>query len=403
MRFILFCLLLLFSTDSFAKGPKKSFFSLLKDTEKTILPVPVWESRPDRGNSYGLMPVFVLTDKESKAIKSLFALIGQYNETVKADVALLAYFYPKKNQEITFYGEWGQKYFREISTRYFNAKLGERFYLDLNFSYLQSPFGFYYGLGPQTKKSDKTNYVFEKFHFEGELAYYFRDHFRLGFMLKYLNMDLKGGAKKSIPSSESIFSANPEFSDSQNLRLGLSLTYDTRENGPYSRSGVLGRLEYQFSHKNLISDTSFQKFSFEGIWLSEIMKKRWTQALRLKVEKLYGNQIPFYELSSLGGSDEMRAFVPGRYYDKGKFILQIEERVRVFSYELFGNYFEVYLDPFIEIGKVFDQFSIKSLEDVSAVAGIGLRTFVPPNIIARLDFAYGSDGFVIYTTLNYPF
>ncbi|MBI4412348.1 MAG: hypothetical protein HY541_07690, partial [Deltaproteobacteria bacterium] len=69
-------------------------FRYFKDREIDVFPVPVWESRPDEGNTYGLMPVVLMSDHD-KQIKAIFAAIGQYNTITGVSGAALSYYYPK--------------------------------------------------------------------------------------------------------------------------------------------------------------------------------------------------------------------------------------------------------------------------------------------------------------------
>lgn len=99
----------------------------------------------------------------------------------------------------------------------------------------------------------------------------------------------------------------------------------------------------------------------------------------------------------------MRAFTPGRFVDRGKIIFQVEERIRLLKWQLFGIPFEIHTDPFFELGRVFADFSDLNGGHWQPVGGLGLRLKVPPNVVARIDLAYGSDGFELYTMLGYPF
>jgi hypothetical protein len=60
------------------------------------------------------------------------------------------------------------------------------------------------------------------------------------------------------------------------------------------------------------------------------------------------------------------------------------------------------MDPFIAVGQVYPNFaSIAS--NVRGVFGLGLRAFVRPNVLGRVDLAYGTDGFTAYVILGYPY
>src|SRR3990167_7928519 len=103
MKFLFFFIFFLISTSAIA-----SSLNYFKNRDIDVIPVPVFETRPDKGNSYGLLPVVLFTDKETKNIKAIVGAIGQYNSVVKASGGMLAYLYPEPDQKIEFYTEFGQ-------------------------------------------------------------------------------------------------------------------------------------------------------------------------------------------------------------------------------------------------------------------------------------------------------
>lgn len=375
---------------------------LLKNYDKDIFPVPVVETRPDEGQTYGVMPVLLFSDKETKAIKAIFGAIGQYNSVKKWGGAGYAYFYPHPDQEIQFFGEFAQRYSRELTLRYFNPSFFDKYYLEGNFSYLKTPFGRFYGLGQQRSEGDESNFVAQNFLLDLTGGFYFFKKFRANLTEKFHTTDLQDHAMKSIPDTLTRYGALPEVVDSTNFIHKASLVFDTRAEREYSQKGAMASLAYSFSSKKLGSDKTFQGITFESIYLLPTIPKRMTTAARFDFQQMFGSHIPFYEMSSLGGDKEMRAFVPGRFVDKGKIALQIEERIKVAGWALLGIPFEVHVDPFFEVGQVFQNPS-KLGNHWKPLGGTGVRLFVPPNVVGRIDVAYGSDGLEIYTQLGYPF
>lgn len=71
----------------FGKAPNAvAKFSLLSPFQnKTIdfFPVPIFTTRPDEKESYGLMPVVLLSDKDTGAIQTIIAAMGLYNTVIK--------------------------------------------------------------------------------------------------------------------------------------------------------------------------------------------------------------------------------------------------------------------------------------------------------------------------------
>lgn len=374
-----------------------------EDFEVDFIPVPVFETRPDRGNTYGLMPVFLLADKESKEIKAILGGIIQYNDTIKWDVALIAYLYPKPKQEIQFYTEWGQHFSREVLARFVDSHLFEKIYLESQIQYLKTPFGFFYGLGAQTSEAGQTNYTSENFLLDLTAGFYLKTHLRIDSTFKFHLTKLGNRAKQNIADTLTTYGALPQVSDSTNWMPGIAFVFDNRADGSYSQKGSYARLGYSFSLTELGSDKSFHGWDLEALHIQPLIKNQWSSVFRLHWQKFFGDEIPFYELASLGGPNELRSFIPGRFVDQGKIIFQMEQRLRLVTWRLFGHTFDIYVDPFFEVGRVYNELSNLDFNHWQPVGGVGLRLFVPPNVVGRLDFAFGSEGFEMYTALGYPF
>lgn len=391
-------LLCLFPLTSWAIDPLAYF----KDLHTDIFPIPVFQSRPDEGQTYGLMPVAVMTDDKS-AIKSLIAVIGQYNSIKRIDTAALAYFYPEPDQAIEFYGELAQDYARELSARYFNPTLHDHFYVEAKASYLKTPFGFFYGIGPLSSQNDASNYVAESLQTNLTGGYEFFKNIRAHLTFIFNKTDLSGAAFDDVESTISKYKNLSAVHNSTNLIWQPSLVFDNRPEREYSKKGSYVRLAYLTSLKDLGSNDTFQGVNVEAVHLFPLIKDRATTVLRFNTVQLYGETIPFYQQASLGGPNEFRSFIPQRFVDKGKMIFQVEERVKLFKATIFGNSFEAYVDPFFELGTVYSSLNTFSTKHWQPTGGIGLRMFVPPNVVGRLDIAVGSDGLEMYTALGYPF
>lgn len=381
---------------------QNAFSRYFKQHEIDIFPVPIFETRPDKGNSYGLMPVVLLSDKQN-AIKAILAAIGQYNSVTKADFAGLAYFYPTAEREILFFGEAALAYAREVSFRFYDPHFYKKFYLEYDFQYLKTPFGHFFGIGPDRIEANRTNYTSRNFYSDLTTGYYLLDPIRINLGFRFHTTDLLNRAMEQFDDTLRFYGALPQVVDATNLIEEISAVFDNRANGVYSTKGTLARLAYFFSHKKLGSDQTFQGWNLETIQLFPLLKKRWGLALRFNFQEIFGDGVPFYELSNLGGPGELRAFTPLRFVDQGKILFQMEHRIQVFNWKLFGIPFDMNMDPFFEMGRVFDEISNLGFGHWQPVGGIGFRLFVPPNVVGRVDVAVGRDGMEIYTVLGYPF
>lgn len=386
-------------------APKKKFApqDYFKNKDVDIFPVPIFETRPDKGNSYGLMPIVLLSDKETKAIQAIFGAIGQYNSITKADGAVLAYLYPDAETEILFFAELAQRYSRELSFRYLDSHLTDKIFFQADFIYLKSPFNHFFGIGPARQKDDRSNYTSRNFYTEVTGGYYLCKELRMNLAAKFHTTDLLTKGMRQYDDTLARYGGLPETVDSTNMIYETSAVYDNRKTGPYSKEGSMAKIAYFFSNKKLGSDKNFQGWNFDTAHIMPIIEDRWGMAFRFNFQQIFGDAVPFYELSSLGGPNDLRAFTPLRFVDQGKVLVQIEQRIKAFSWEIFDIPFDINVDPFFEVGRVFDEFSNLGFNRWQPVGGLGFRLFVPPNVIGRIDIAVGQDGLNIYTVLGYPF
>ena len=108
-------------------------------------------------------------------------------------------------------------------------------------------------------------------------------------------------------------------------------------------------------------------------------------------------QVPFAELSMLGGSTINRGYFVGAFRDRNIVSAQTEYR-RMIS----GAWGGV---VFASVGNVMDSYNALQLEETKVAAGLGLRYAILPQhrINLRLDFAWGKDSQGIYFGISEAF
>lgn len=301
------------------------------------------------------------------------------------------------------YFQWAQHYYREANVRYFNPHLGEKWYVDGSFIWLNTPFRRFFGYGSRTLETDESNYVSHGFNVTALAGYYVLPRFRINVSESFVQTNLKGQAIFDVSDTLTRYGGLDGVGDSSNFIHKVSLTYDSRPAGPNSREGFFAEGGYFFSLAPLGSDVNFQGISTEAIHLHSMFNERTTLVFRLFVQDIYGKDVPFYLQSSLGGDRELRSYIPNRFVDNGKLIFTWEQRISVLKKSIFGISTELWLDPFLEVGTVFDNFKNLGESKMQTVGGLGIRMLVPPTVVGRIDIAYGAEGYSVYTQLGYPF
>jgi hypothetical protein len=123
-----------------------------------------------------------------------------------------------------------------------------------------------------------------------------------------------------------------------------------------------------------------------------------------------GKEAPFWALSRLGGDrnlvgfrQALRGFGEGRFIDNNLFAANVELRSRVFALDLFATHVALELAPFFDVGRVFPTLSTNPFRQLHPVGGLGFRGVAAPFVVGYVDVGYGSEGFAVFSGINYPF
>jgi len=188
------------------------------------------------------------------------------------------------------------------------------------------------------------------------------------------------------------------------LPLEFALIYDTRDDESSPTSGMYAKFFIEGAHEAILSSYTFGRFGAEikGYipWDSEA---RFVTAVRGLFEYLDGNDIPFYELSTLGGGKTMRGYGEGRFYDNHRVLINVEQRIRIARFFAGEILLDLEAAVFADIGQVFSKFSELKLDNMQTVYGAGIRFVVRSQIVAKVDIGFGDDGSAIFAGLHYPF
>jgi len=177
--------------------------------------------------------------------------------------------------------------------------------------------------------------------------------------------------------------------------LGLSFTWDDRDNVLFPRRGSYLQFVADFYNAALGSDYHYSASRFD---LRTYIPVRETDVVALQafVRNMGGNP-PFYELSMLGGAYLMRGTYTGQYRDKALLAFQAEYRMHIWK--------RIGAVAFAGLGDVAPTIREIELNRLKFSLGAGLRfkldTREGTNL--RLDFAWGQHSTGFYMTVQEAF
>lgn len=192
--------------------------------------------------------------------------------------------------------------------------------------------------------------------------------------------------------------------DFLNTGIGFIIEYDSRDfvqnayKGRYFSAGIT------FFSKYLGGNTKYRVFEFDYRQYKSIKRKRRTLAWQLESSFNFGGEIPWSNMSMLGGPYNMRGYTLGRFRDKNSVSLTGEYR-HMFKRKTVnkkGNYnsrfgYVVWLGA----GTVMSSFEIH--KNWLPNAGVGMRVEIQPRMNLRVDYGVGRGETGFYITFSEAF
>lgn len=295
--------------------------------------------------------------------------------------------------------------------------------IDINeYHYYDSPNTYFFGLGDNHESSPLAIYEIRR---QRALATY-------GYRLTpRLVATVTAGVRQTLISQPQSTAEGPSLIDSFPRLRGIgggrtnpvvaSVVYNDRENITHPTRGwsVIGAVEQV--NQNLGNDYNFTRFKLDASYLHPLPTER-TDVLGLRVEgeTIAGrtSTIPFFELASLGGADNMRGFYPDRFLGRSMFVVNAEDRLRLCRFNFF-DIWDVRIAgvAFFDVGRVFisdaqdsQTFRLRDAKLPSLVDefrysyGPGLRIELGDAIVARIDAGFSNEQVgLVYLVFGHTF
>ena len=257
-------------------------------------------------------------------------------------------------------------------------------YVELRGRYRSFPQEDFFGLGPDSQASNRSNYAIHD-AFGAVTGGYERGRFQTGIALGYLDASSSGGTDDRMPSSTEIFTAAemPGMSDHVGFVVvepfvqyaTIDPTIDDRSGGRYrlSVAEYRDRTHDQYSFRRWEADLR-QYFTF--------VKDTRTLAFRAWSASTFAeadNVVPFYLQPTLGGGRTLRGYRTFRFRDQTALLFQGEYRWRI--------------NQFVQGALFYDTGAVGSgLDDLGAFErsyGLGLRAGGRTGSAFRVEVAFG--------------
>ena len=373
-----------------------------------LLHLPSLDSDPNRGVTWGVMPVLLVSGKGEAGAPARIQTIVAPSLTqnpifgVTGTFRLLRYHDPW--QQISVTGSLSEHTNYAFVGSYSNSELWGHHYLDLRAGNERDGSHRFFGIGPLSRHGDQADYTLRTLGYRVTFGQPVATRCKVGIQQRLEKLEMTGtGPLKGVPSLDQKF---PALAGPQDLQLAwyrLYTSYDSRDSAATPTRGQYVNLYWETSPRSLLSDRNMSAWG--GDLRAYFPHGPKGQGLvftpRLKWQSVEGNDIPFYALSRLGGKDSLRGFGDGRFVDKGMYAAGAEERWTGFKTEVMETPIEFETGPFFEAGQVFPRFHEITARETRTVAGFFLRGVARPQIVGSFDMGWGSEGPAVFLDVDY--
>jgi hypothetical protein len=366
-----------------------------------FFPLPMYTTVPNEGSTFGVMPVFMVpADDDPDRVKSITAPSLSWNSSagVTATGRYYRFFEPLRSTHLLLSASTTinrSLWFTYDDDRRTPGELT----LNVLVRVRRNLFYRYFGLGPDTTAAGESSYTRLYSIASARVGWNVTPDFNVAVYGEARGDKPEEHAIKGLPATQEAYPDAPGLDGAAFIRGGVSLRYDTRELRDYAPSGFDGELIANvargltgvgvFGQLGATARVLVPEFSF----LQGAARFYWLQVI--------GDDVPFYDQASLGGEVLFRGFQEDRFIDRGAWEIEAEQRVTLFQTHIFGVVADWRIDPFVAAGQVYGDQAPWSHVRVSA--GAGLRMWIRPDILGRVDLAYGGEGLRAYVVLGYPY
>lgn len=369
----------------------------------TVIPLPAFSYA--RNESYwagALAPVLRANDKEE--LEDVFAPLYLHNKFINETFSLNYYGYRNETVQYRAIAAYATKVERQFELGFKDTGAGGgRYILSAEGNWFKNAFTRFFGIGNRTAEGNETTYTARETNIRLSAGLNLGQNTSILWTERFRDVRVEDGIIPTLPQTKLLFPVIEGIQGAEVFGHRLTALYDSRDSlltpvkGAYV--SLYGELAQNLIHKE--ADGWF-RLSFDARYLLPHASDRMVFVSRFLMDKVFSRGVPFYERPMLGGETTLRGFGLNRFIGDNLLLFNFEERIRILSKRVFDNPIEVEAAPFLDIGRVNNNFADR-LTQTQVNPGVGLRVISRPNVVGRLDVAHGKDGGNVFVGLDYPF
>lgn len=368
-------------------------------------PVPAVSSSKNDGNDAGLIVPILITDSDGE-LRYIIAPMFIVNSIVGSRGTLNIFRYGDGGQQLKFIGSFTEEIERRFGLDYLDPAFGQgRFSLKLGGTFFKNATARFFGLGQETPESQETNYTDREIRGYWQFGLHLNQVTQVAIGQRFRQVRVQRGGTEDLPFTLNQFPGIDGGGGASILGHRAVFFYDSRDSLDSPTDGMqlkaFAEINQNFENP---SNHLFFRYGVGFKLLLPSQTKRVILVLRGDLQTTFGDQVPFYERSSLGGQNNLRGYGVDRFIDKQLIAASVEQRVHILRTKIFNVEADFELAPFVDMGRVFNTFNdLQLFEGFKVTPGIGFRGLVRPNVVGRVDYGYSKEGGAVFAGLDYPF
>ncbi len=248
----------------------------------------------------------------------------------------------------------------------------DRVGVEMRANWIDAPAVAFFGTGNGSLKSNRTDFAYEAKTVGVAARIQAAEHFAVGGGLDVIDIATDITSQAASPT----YQRNHVFAE-----------YDWRTSPGYTKRGGLYRVDFSDYRQSNAGTSSFRRIDAEAQQFVPLMRENWVLAFRAlasSADTTDGNDIPYFMLPDLGGSQTLRGYSAWRFRDRNRMLLTGEYRWTA------GPLVDMAL--FMDAGKVASRFGDLDLRDLKKSYGIGMSVHTPISTVTRIELARTSEG-----------
>jgi hypothetical protein len=395
------------SLDQDPPAPGESQAAQEEPDQTAFYPVPALASGKNEGWTYGLLGALLIPDARGEINMVLSAAI-QYRSHVGLNGFADFRWTLTPTGVFEVYSYWAAKVENENQVFMDERRLWKDYNFRFDFDEKRVGTERYFGKGISTDDNAESAYTSNQYFSQVRFGPYLTDVLSLQGTFRFRHFRVGESILTTVPQTLTLFPNDYGIEGGMIFAEGLRLVYDTRNNIFTPTRGEYAVVFVENDHY-VLHDAAhpYQGFGIEGtkLW-PHTDDAQFVSVAHLKAQFVVG-KAPFWELPALGGGSSLRSYNPNRFTDNDTWVINLEERIRVYTVRVEGVTAEIQVAPFVDFGE-----ALRATQDVARPnvdrrvhwsVGSGVRAVVPPYIVGRMDIAWGTEGIGITVGLDYPF